>query len=180
MIYIVTPCMRTGQLETLRNSIPADGSCEWVIVYDAAVRPRCIDGAVNIASPYAGHFGSRHLNLALDMIRWRDGDWFMALDDDNIIHPHWWKTIEPMLKTGAEYIGWSQQRAEEHRCLQACEPRKYAIDTASYMVCARLARTIRFHTGVFADYQYARDAYDASALTVLIPKRLCYYNYLRP
>ena len=91
-IYIVTPCYRQQNLETIRKSIDFSVIHKWYIVYDTSrdrhytkifkdpqiIELECSDFGI------AGH---PQRNFAIDIIE--DG-FIYFVDDDNIVHPNCW------------------------------------------------------------------------------------------
>ena len=93
-LSIITPCSRSQNLIKLKESINFDLIDKWIIVYDTSKdrtyikqfydNPKILELECNTLG-VAGHpqrnYGIRHVE---------DGYIYM-LDDDNIIHPEFWK-----------------------------------------------------------------------------------------
>lgn len=186
MIYLITPCVRPENLETMRESIPSWDSralVTWVIVYDSTVKdPKPITGAINLISPYTGCYGNPNRNFALDTLAFNDDDWIHILDDDNIIHPDWYGAVSPYLDD-YQFLKWGQLHAKpghesEIRLPSDSPIKKRHIDTACYMVRWDIQKNIRYIDWRTADFTMAEEVSKVCD-PVIIPHQLCYYNYLR-
>lgn len=181
MIYIITPCTRTFNLERMSKSIPKD--CKWVIVYDSTIKNKTtVSNAINVYSERTGGFGNPNRNLAIETIKDQltDDDWLYVLDDDNIIHPEWYDGIKDELQ-GNSMLHWSQ--IFPNGAIRAIAPEqvsKNSVDTAQYMVRWGAVKNIRYQEIYEADGIYAEDCQTAAGGSKRINKTLCYYNYLRP
>ena len=190
MIYIITPCTRPKNLKRVKASIPSESSpalprpdVTWVIVYDSKVKDiTAIYGAINLVSPYTGCYGNPNRNFALDSLAFNDNDWIHILDDDNILHPDWYRTVQPYLQDN-KFLKWGQYKAkpsERHETRLAPDSpiKERHIDTACYMVRWDVQKDIRYIDWRTADFTMARDVSKVCEPTI-IDKNLCYYNYLR-
>tara|TARA_B100000579_G_C22848158_1_gene865675 strand:- start:1742 stop:2281 length:540 start_codon:yes stop_codon:yes gene_type:complete len=174
----------------MRKSIPFDNTphtptpqITWVIVYDSKVgRVPPFPGAINLLSPYTGCYGNPNRNFALDSLAFKDSDWIYILDDDNIIHPHWYKGVLPYLNDN-KFLKWGQVSGKPGQHDKVRLPpdspiKKRHIDTACYMVRWDVQKDIRYIDWRTADFTMAEDVSKVCQPTI-INKNLCYYNYLR-
>lgn len=126
----------------------------------------------------AGVAGHNQRNKALSVIT--DG-YFYSLDDDNIIHPDFFREIEPYVLQN-KIIVVSQVDKNNNRRLKADKEnvRVGGIDTAQYLVPRDKVNGIRFKLVYEGDGLFITDIYKAYDKDfVFIDKDLCYYNYLR-
>ena len=163
MIYLITPCVRPENLETMRESIPSWDShalVTWVIVYDSMVKdPKPITGAINLISPYTGCYGNPNRN-----------------------HPDWYGAVSPYLDD-YQFLKWGQLHGKpgyesEIRLPSDSPIKKRHIDTACYMVRWDIQKNIRYIDWRTADFTMAEEVSKVCD-PVIIPHQLCYYNYLR-
>ena len=98
-ITIITPCSRIHNLPMLYESIKFDKIHKWIIVYDTTVNSYCHSFIhseqiieVDCKSSLNGVVGNTQRNYALSLVE--DDNYIYFLDDDNIIHPDFWKIIE--------------------------------------------------------------------------------------
>ena len=108
-ITIITPCCRSENLPTLFESIDFNHVEKWIIVYDTSRErsytwqfvnnPQIIETDCNVE----GTAGHPQRNYGLNYVT--SGSVYF-LDDDNIIHPDFWKVI-PTLD---EYYMYSWQQ----------------------------------------------------------------------
>jgi hypothetical protein len=178
MIYIVTTCTRPENLETIKETIPPE--CVWIVVFDNSIEDsQPADGAINLYSPFTGHWGMPNRNFALDEMEFADEDWIYILDDDNIIHPDWYKAVKDLNSTELSMINWGQLWDDGSIRLQSAEkPSVGNIDTACYMVRGRLMRNLRYSLHYEADGMLAEQVHTQGG-TLKLDTYLAYYNYLR-
>jgi glycosyltransferase involved in cell wall biosynthesis len=181
-LSIVTPCCRPNNLHHLEVTIPGD--CEWIIVVDGTssdVMPAEIRELPNVKIHHVegGVGGSTQRNLALRHAR---GQYVYFLDDDNIIHPHFFQEVMPLLD-GRRVIVVNQIWADGERHVVAAPPvRVGSVDTGQVILPLDLAREFEWKTNVkSADGDYFGRIWEKySDRFVFVHKDLAYYNYLSP
>jgi hypothetical protein len=178
MIYIITTCTRPENLETIKETIPPE--CVWVVVFDKSIEDsQPADGAINLYSPFTGHWGMPNRNFALDELEFADEDWIYVLDDDNIIHPEWYQFVKDLNDPHLNMINWGQVHKDGSIRLNAVhKPALSQIDTACYMVRGHLMRYLRYTNEYAADGLLAEKAYTIEN-TLRLENHISYYNYLR-
>lgn len=181
-VFILTPSRRPFNSSIISKSIPQE--CEWVIVFDKTVKnDHQIDNAITIKSNETGFWGNPNRNVGLEYIKEHlkpsDNDWLYILDDDNIIHPNWWSSIQNHLNSDAAIVTWGQTWASgEPRTAPTDNPRIATIDTSQYMVRWSIAKDLRFEHIYEADGIYAEEAAKKGSVLKL-DEYLGYYNFLR-
>jgi glycosyltransferase involved in cell wall biosynthesis len=181
-VFIITPSRRPFNLEFIADTIPQE--CEWVVVFDKTVKnEHKVENATVIQSNETGFWGNPNRNIGLEYIKNNlnptDNDWVYIQDDDNIVHPNWWSTIQSYLNTNASIITWGQVWASgEPRTEPTDTPRIATIDTSQYMVRWSVAKNLRFKHIYEADGIYAEEAAKQGSVKKL-DQYLGYYNFLR-
>jgi cellulose synthase/poly-beta-1,6-N-acetylglucosamine synthase-like glycosyltransferase len=178
MIHIVTACSRPENLPVITKTIPKE--CSWIVCLDALVKDNVESNrATVIKSPFTGNTGNMIKNYALDQAKFDDNDWVYFLDDDNVVHPEWFKEVVGNLNKG-DMLVWGQRLKNNRIRLRPVKvPRIKEIDTASYMIKWKALKNFRFHESMYeADGLMAEQVY-AKHGCYTIPKYLCYYNFLR-
>jgi glycosyltransferase involved in cell wall biosynthesis len=181
-VFILTPSRRPFNTSIISKSIPQE--CEWVIVFDKTVKnEHKVDNAIIVKSNETGLWGNPNRNIGLEYIKNNlnpsDNDWVYVLDDDNILHPNWWSTIQNHLNSDAAIITWGQVWASEEPRTEATDTPKIAtIDTSQYMVRWNVAKNLRFEHIYEADGIYAEEAAKRGSVLKL-DEYLGYYNFLR-
>ena len=180
MVYIITPCLRPSNLLHIRNTVPTQ-HCEWRIFYDSSLE--VIDWK-NLPYPQkkanaTGYWGHPVRNYALDDINFNDEDWIHFLDDDNIIHPRWWESVEPHLTRDVAMLTWGQLYKGAPRLEPTTEPRTYYVDTATFMVKWKYCKNIRWTQDYFADGIFAEEVAKQGEVFA-INEYVSYYNFLSP
>jgi glycosyltransferase involved in cell wall biosynthesis len=181
-VFIITPSRRPFNTQLISNTIPQE--CEWVVVFDKTVKnEHQIENAITIKSNETGFWGNPNRNIGLEYIKEHlnpsDNDWIYILDDDNVIHPDWWNSIQSHLNSSDAIITWGQVWASgEPRTEPTDTPRIATIDTSQYMVRWSVAKNLRFEHIYEADGIYAEEAAKQGSVKKL-DQYLGYYNFLR-
>jgi glycosyltransferase involved in cell wall biosynthesis len=181
-VFIVTPSRRPFNLQFITKTIPQE--CEWVVVFDKTVKnEHNVPNATVIQSNETGFWGNPNRNIGLEYIKENlnpsDNDWVYILDDDNILHPNWWNSIQSHLSSQDAVITWGQVWANEEPRTEATDtPRIATIDTSQYMVRWSVAKNLRFEHIYEADGIYAEEAAKQGSVKKL-DQYLGYYNFLR-
>lgn len=182
MLSIITPCCRPDNLKRLYDSIDFSvGKLAWYIIYDTSKRKkykRQFEGHKQIneleCSDETGSSGNPQRNLALSLIK--EG-FVYFLDDDNIIHPSFWKIL-PGLDSDYFYT-WDQERND--RNLEGNNITVGNIDTAMYIVPKTIIKGITWEKDMYeADGVFIETIYRLNkSKHIYIPQVLAYYNRLR-
>lgn len=181
-VFILTPCRRPFNLTFMEQTIPNE--CEWIVVFDKTVKNNHqIDKATILRSNETGFSGNPNRNFGLEYIKNNlnpsDNDWIYVLDDDNVLHPEWWSSIQEHLDSSDAVITWGQcWSTGEPRTEPTSEPKIAKIDTSQYMVRWSVAKDLRFELIYEADGIYAEEAAKRGTVKKL-DQYLGYYNFLR-
>jgi hypothetical protein len=178
MIHIITPCHRPENLDTIKQSIPAE--CNWVIVYDKLMDDHPdLEGAVVMRSGMTGAFGAHNRNHALENYPFQDEDWVAFMDSDNIVHPEWYESIKPHLDKDFAMITWGQiVKSGEKRLVPVTIPQVGNIDSASYIVKWKYAKQFRWSENYTHDGEYAEEV-SKQGRVLALNKYIAYYNYIQ-
>ena len=163
MIHIITPCIRSCNLQRISSSIPKE--CNWIVIFDENCKEVCeIDNATVITPDkrdkehHNEHYNNSNWNrnYVLDNYEFKDGDWIHFLDDDNSIHPDWYENVEECTSTDYTMIVWGQLKpdgkterlpASINNLLEHNFPiASRKIDTACFMVNYKHVKDIRWVT----------------------------------
>lgn len=176
MIYIITPCSRPQNLETISLTIPKE--CQWVIVYDDKVNIDQINNAIVMKCEDTGIVGTKGQNHALDNLLLTDDDFILLHDDDNIIHPDWHKNASRYLNDDFSIMTWGQLHKDGSRRLRpSINPTLNHIDTACFMISWKYNKHLRHQYCYDHDGRYA-EACAKNGPVLCIDKYLSFYNYL--
>lgn len=177
MIYITTPCSRPENLKIISKYIPKD--CQWVVIHDDKVKIEDdITNAIILKCEDTGFVGASGRNYFIDNWPLQDKDWLYSLDDDNIIHPEWYKNIKHLLDLDYSVIHWGQLNADcSIRLTPNIEINK--IDAACFITKWKFNKAERYNTEKYEyDGIYATTCKNNGPYLTL-NKYLSYYNYLK-
>ena len=183
-ISIITPCSRIHNLFALYESIKFDKIHKWIIVYDTTVNryshsflshKKIIE--VDCKSSLNGIVGNTQRNYGLSFVE--DDNYIYFLDDDNIIHPNFWKIMEE-LETDTIHT-FNQYRDKHGNILLGNRIEINYIDTAMYIIHKNMIGNIKWQEDLYsADGKFITDLYATGKYKhKYFNKYYCYYNYLQ-
>jgi hypothetical protein len=183
-LTIITPCTRIHNLPALYESIEFDKINKWIIVYDTTVNT-CHHSFIHseqIIEAYCksslnGVVGNTQRNYGLSLVE--DDNYIYFLDDDNIIHPNFWKIAEE-LETDTIHT-FNQYRDEHGHVLLGNRIEMNYIDTAMYIIHKNMIGDIKWQEDLYqADGKFISDVYSTGKYKhKYFNKYYCYYNYLK-
>lgn len=150
MFTIITPCCRPENLETMLPSIDFDKVDKWIIVYDTS-KERTYEHMktdnekiVQVDCSDEGSTGNCQRNFAIDMVE--DG-FIYFLDDDNIMHPDFFKEIYPELSDEHNVYTFNCNRDwwSDPECIASGNfPNPDHIDTSQFVVHKKIVKDTRW------------------------------------
>jgi hypothetical protein len=183
-ITIITPCSRIHNLPMLYESIKFDKINKWIIVYDTTVN-KCYHSfihseqiiEVECKSSLNGVVGNTQRNYGLSFVE--EDNYIYFLDDDNIIHPNFWKVIQE-LETDTIHT-FNQYRDKRGHILLGNRIEINYIDTAMYIIHKNMIGNIQWQEDLYAaDGKFITDVYTTGKYKhKYFNKYYCYYNYLK-
>lgn len=177
MIYIITPCSRPENLESISRTIPQE--CRWIVVHDLKTHIDPPQNATLLECEDTGPVGTVARNYALDNLPLTDEDFILFHDDDNLIHHRWYDEISKHLDKDFSIMTWGQiDKNKNIRLLPTPYPCTGNIDTASFLVSWKYNKNVRHELVYWHDGLYAQ-ACSKNGPVLCINDYLCYYNYLR-
>jgi hypothetical protein len=181
MLSIITACSRRDNLQAIYDSMDFRVIHMWYIIYDTSKgrsythqfkgHPKIKE----IDYDKEGVCGHPQINHAIDLIE--DG-FVYIVDDDNVIHPDFWKAYKDL---DPEYIyTWDQNRVREKRVAKGGKIQKFLIDTSQFIVPRKYIGDIRWDNHKRnADFKFINTIHKKySEKFKYINKILCYHNYL--
>ena len=183
-ITIITPCSRIHNLPALYESIEFDKINKWIIVYDTTVNNYCPSFIQDeqIIEAYCksslnGLAGNTQRNYGLSFVE--DDNYIYFLDDDNIIHPNFWKIAEE-LETDTIHT-FNQYRDKHGHVLLGNRIEINYIDTAMYIIHKNMIGEIKWQEDLYsADGKFITDIYKTGKYKhIYFNTHYCYYNYLK-
>lgn len=194
-IHFFTRCTRLQNLPEIERSIFSSSkkyiNCKWHIFFD-------IDHfesiPVDILKRYEKHELHYTRNSGYGMTVFNDvlyytpvDDWFYILDDDNVVHPDFYKTVISYLNKSKvkallfnQYVGGKDFTGLEIREIDPNNVKVKKVDSAQLLMRVDLwDKSVGFGGGYFADGEFIESVYEKwSDNFQIIQKVLCYYNYL--
>lgn len=192
---IITRCTRLGNIERVKESIfsnvPKNSEIEWHIVFDTTVLKdidaellsRLNEGGTILHFMKGDGWGLSQLN---SLIKKLDG-WIYHLDDDNIMHPNFYSTIENFYKKNkdakafifSQYVGGKDFSGLDVREAHHENVKISKIDLAQWIIHSSLHVYYEYGSGYVADGTFITNLYkNEKRHFVFINEILCYYNHL--
>lgn len=177
MLYITTPCSRPYNLIEISKSIPSFAT--WIVIHEPHIRIPKIENMISVECPKTGFVGADGRNYFLDNFNLTEDDWVYSLDDDNIVHPHFY-LIEPLLTEDLSMIHWGQLKKNNKIRLHALDNIILnSIDAACFISKMKYNRSVRYNTTAYNyDGLYAIEC-SKNGRRLKLSNYLAYYNYLR-
>lgn len=183
-ITIITPCARIHNLPMLYDSIKFDKIHKWIIVYDTTENSYCPSFLnheqiieVDCKSSLNGVVGNTQRNYGLSYVE--DDNYIYFLDDDNIIHPDFWKIIEDLEPDTIHTFNQYREDIDEH-ILLGNRIQIHYIDTAMYIIHKNMIGNIKWQEDLYAaDGKFITDVNLTGRYKhKYFQNYYCYYNYL--
>ena len=177
-LTIITPCCRPENLIKLKDSIEFNLIDKWIIVYDTSknrtytMQFQDHSKILELECNTLGAAGHPQRNYGISHVE--DGYIYM-LDDDNIVHPDFWK----LCVTFEMPYFYTFNRV--HKSITyGCYLQTGRIDTAMFCVNKEHIRDIRWREDLYeADGHFIMDINKSNAnLHKVINKTAAYYNFL--
>ena len=197
-INIITRCTRTSNLLTIKEGVlnaPKGVTVNWHIVFDtgalkdidAEVLSNLTD-TVNVKLHFVkGQRGGLLYPEVSDIIRTIKSGWIYLLDDDNIIHEDFYKTIKASIKNlpvaqvhiVSKLVAGRDFTGQEIRVASRENTAFQKIDIAQMVINRSIFDTHSFSANYAADGFFIEEVLKTHGDSfVWIYKVLCHYNYL--
>jgi len=184
MLYIITPCYRQCNIPKIYNSINFDKIHKWIIVYDTSNDRKYEklyendEKIIEVECNDEGIYGNPQRNYGMIFA---DNGFIYFLDDDNIIHPNFWRIID-LLDDDSKFYTFDQLRdIKNESILHGNTIGVGTIDTAMFIIHTKSIKDTKWKI-----YEYAADGYFICDILnnnidshEYINTVGCYYNFLQ-
>lgn len=194
MLNILTRCTRPNYLLQIKSAIDTnkgDSSIRWHIIFDTSVI-KDLDAEMlfnlqnewtelHFMSGFDGDYGHGLLNSVIDKVS--DG-WVWILDDDNQVHPDFFRVISEHLSDDKsivfnQRIDGKDFTGQEIRYARPENMKVGGVDSAQYVLSRKLIDDHRLVAGAYvADSIFIEQVYNSNPSEfIFLDVELCYYNY---
>ena len=187
-LHIITPCSRPENLGQIMESL--NFPCAWYVVCDGdredprfmKIREIAVQSSwISLTFVRGGVAGKKQINDAIDRIF--DG-WVYVLDDDNLMHPDFYKVVSDLTAKNPKVQGlfFSQELRTSIREVSPGTVRVNYIDQAQFVLKRELIGQRRYKQEYTADGQFIEVLYkdnDPALFEFYNDKPVTYYNKLR-
>lgn len=188
VINVITPCTRVDNLWKIYDSINFP-NYRWLVVFDGKHISSIPPDLPPTVEPYIvtddiGIMGNSQRNYGIDLVE--DG-WVYFLDDDTVIHPHLYSTVEPLLHThDFIYFGQCYNSLTTHEGkwiyttrLDGKQIEQGWLDSGMYLTHYSLIGDYRWIPDIDeSDGIWGETMYDRSTNPIWVSGFLCWYNML--
>lgn len=196
IINILTRCTRTKFLSQIKSRLQENSTSikyYWHLIFDTSVHKDIDAQLLNEMSEFGaklyfyegqeGDFGHMLLNRVIDGI---EDNWVYILDDDNQLHPNFFKRIEEVsFVTDKKAIVFNQRidgkdfTGQEMRWARPDNMATSKVDSAQYLLHREVIGDKRLQPGNYiADSIWAEEVWNSkSEEFYFLNEELCYYNY---
>lgn len=187
LLYIVTPCSRPQNLPSIRKAFASNYDWIWVIIYtvrplrrEFPSDPRIYEFWLGVEATHEDDpwtYANLGRNFALGLVS-DASSYIYFLDDDNIIHPNFWKLVYAVLQEGqSDFITFDQFRTPETVLVG---PRAIIgkIDTGMFVTQRGLTGHIRWRLQGYADFFFAEEMQNTAHNHTYINQTCAYYNFV--
>ncbi|CAB5214158.1 Glyco_tranf_GTA_type domain containing protein [uncultured Caudovirales phage] len=176
-INIITPCSRPENLEEIYKSINIPiQNYRWIVVFDKDNLPTDLPPTVepHLHRHPDSKVGNAQRNYGLDLV---DTGWILFLDDDTILHPHFWKNIKDL---NDDLIHFGQQDKDGNLRLTGARLMVEHTDVGCYLINKNIVKDHKFPLKVYqSDGIFAMLVQEETTSIKYIPKVLSVYNALK-
>lgn len=188
-LHLLTRCTKLSNLRTIRDTIfPSSLDVTWHIIFNTSIVKSFDDVLINELKQlptkiyYAESNGVDYLYPQLsDIIDTINEGFIGILDDDNILHPNFYTSIEKTIQENPnkKAFVYKQYIKDKIRNIGPQYMKIQGINSAQYIIEANLYKTKRYKEGYDADSEFIESFYKQHADEFhFIDEALCYYNYL--
>jgi len=185
-IVLITPATRPQNLKIIFKSINWNYISRWIIVYDKKIihknpflfkKNKNITELINLNSRSIRGSGQRNMALKYLDEEKIDNSYIYFLDDDNIIHPNFYKVCK---KFKNKKIYTFNQQVKIRYIRKGNKIKLNFIDTAMFVLDYDLAKKVRWRMQIYeTDYYFIKTCLKKNNNKyVYINETGCYYNYL--
>lgn len=179
-VTIITPCCRPQNLPKIFDSIDFNFVNNWIIVYDTSrdrtytrsftEHPKIIEAECDI-----GLSGNPQRNLGLKFV---SKGYVYFLDDDNIMHPNFWKVYNSI--NNLENIYSFDMERQDGSIKEGNQPFLHVADTAMVLIPYHFIKGLEWYKHfVYSDGLFISTLYYKNmSRFIYIPMVLSYYNKL--
>jgi hypothetical protein len=185
-ITIITPSCNIKNLPMLYYSIKFDKINKWIIVYDTTKDSYCHIFSnhnqiveVDCKSSLNGIVGNTQRNYGLSLVD--DDNFIYFLDDDNIIHPDFWKIIDKLEHDTIHTFNQYREKNNLDNILLGNKIELNCIDTAMYIIHKNMIGDIKWQEDLYeADGKFISDIFlTGKYKQIYFYNSFSYYNYLK-
>ena len=181
-LSIVTACSRPHFLPKLYESIDFDKIKQWIIVYDTSKgykfqqlypdNPKILE----LESEKPTLIGGVPKTMGIQLI---ESGFVYIMDDDNIVHPDFWKLIDSMEFDSRYFYTFNSFICADGSVLYGNQCKTGTIDTSQYIIPRNMIGTNIWDDTYDGDGKFIEKVYNANKDKLFYINKVCsYYNFL--
>lgn len=189
LFHVITRCTRPENLKKIYNSFNGYDKLKWTVVFDGSFLSELdlellgwltdIGASYKILYSKSGSYLYPEVN---SIISSNEGFWTTLIDDDNIVHPDYFSSLESLIQGSITSSVFIYNQILEDDSIRLCSPENTvvgSIDLAQFTFHTDVMELASFKAGYCGDGEFIEELYKRVPEDFsFINKELCYYNYL--
>lgn len=189
MFHVITRCTRPDNLKKIYSSFNGYDRLKWTVVFDgsclAEIELELLGWLTKVGASYRIFYSKKGSYLYPEMnkvISSNKGLWNILIDDDNIVHPDYFSSLESLIQGNTTSNIFVYNQVLEDDSIRLCSPEATVvggIDLAQFTFHSEVMNLTSFKAGYCGDGEFIEELYKRVPEDFMfIDKELCYYNYL--
>ena len=189
MFHVITRCTRPDNLKKIHSSFNGYDRLKWTVVFDgsclAEIELELLGWLTKVGASYRIFYSKKGSYLYPEMnkvISSNKGLWNILIDDDNIVHPDYFSSLESLIQGNTTSNIFVYNQVLEDDSIRLCSPENTVvskIDLAQFTFHSEVMNLTSFKAGYCGDGEFIEELYKRVPEDFrFIDKELCYYNYL--
>jgi glycosyltransferase involved in cell wall biosynthesis len=189
LFHVITRCTRPDNLKKIHSSFNGYDRLKWTVVFDgsclAEIELELLGWLTKVGASYRIFYSKKGSYLYPEMnkvISSNKGLWNILIDDDNIVHPDYFSSLESLIQGNTTSNIFVYNQVLEDDSIRLCSPENTVvskIDLAQFTFHSEVMNLTSFKAGYCGDGEFIEELYKRVPEDFMfIDKELCYYNYL--
>lgn len=189
LFHVITRCTRPENLKKIYKSFNGYDNLKWTVVFDgsflAELDLELLGWLTKVGASYRLFYSTKGSYLypqINDIVSSNKGLWNILIDDDNIVHPDYFSSLESLIQGNTTSSVFIYNQVLEDDSIRLCSPEATvvgSIDLAQFTFHSEVMELASFGAGYCGDGEFIEELHKRVPEDFMfIDKNLCYYNYL--
>ena len=189
LFHVITRCTRPENLKKIYKSFNGYDNLKWTVLFDgsflAELDLELLGWLTKVGAGYRIFYSEKGSYLYPQInkvISSNKGLWNILIDDDNIVHPDYFSSLESLIQGNITSSVFLYNQILEDDSIRVCSPENTVvkgIDLAQFTFHTDVMEISSFGAGYCGDGEFIEELYRRVPEDfIFINNDLCYYNYL--